>query len=258
MAVLEICVDSVASAVAAQQGGAGRIELCSDLLEGGITPGPGLISVVRSRLEIDIFVMIRPRAGDFSYSQEEIEVMQRDIDEARRLGADGFVLGILDDHGRIDVERTRELVKRAYPLPVTFHRAIDMTPDPLAALDEVIMTGAKRVLSSGGAPSAIKGLELLQKMCEAAGDRIVIMAGSGLTLKTIQRVVKATSIREYHASLRKAIQSPVEYHKRGFAMGDLRDREYVRYATYEQDVRAMVNSLARYSPAHASQNAREM
>lgn len=252
---LEVCVDSVASAIAAQQGGATRVELCSDLLEGGITPGPGLISVVRSRLEIDIFVMIRPRAGDFMYSADEFEVMRHDIDEARRLGANGFVFGILTEHGQIDVERTRELVKRAHPLPVTFHRAIDMTQDPLAALEEVIATGAQRVLSSGGAPSAIKGSELLQKMHEVAGDRITVMAGGGITLKTVQHIVESTGGKEYHASLRKATQSPTDFHKRGVAMGSVHDREYVRYETHPEDVRAMVASLKSLSHAQLAKSA---
>lgn len=246
--ILEVCADSVASAVAAERGGADRIELCSDLLEGGITPGPGLISVVRSRLKIDVFVMIRPRGGDFLYSEDEFEVMQQDMDEARRLGASGFVLGILTEHAAIDVERTRELVKRAHHLPVTFHRAIDMTPDPLSSLEDVIATGAKRVLSSGGAANVVRGSGLLRSMREAAGNRVTIMAGGGLTLKTVQHVVEATGIREYHASLRKAMQSPTDFHKRGVALGEVRDREYLRYATDEEDVRAVVNSLKLHLP----------
>lgn len=257
MAVLEVCVDSVASSVAAQQGGADRIELCSDLLEGGITPGPGLISVVRSRLDIDIFVMIRPRAGDFLYDDDEFEVMQQDMDEARRLGANGFVLGILNEHAGVDVERTRELVNRADPLPITFHRAIDMTPDPLTALEDVIATGAHRVLTSGGAPNVTKGCELLRRMQESASDRITIMAGGGLTLKTVQHIVETTGIGEYHASLRKAMQSPTDFHKRGVVMGEVRDREYLRYATHKEDVLAMVRALETLSQEQLARSTHE-
>jgi copper homeostasis protein len=257
MAVLEVCVDSVGSAIAAQQGGANRIELCADLLEGGITPGPGLISVVRSRLKIDVFVMIRPRAGDFLYSEDEIEVMERDMDETRRLGADGFVLGILTEHATVDVERTRELVKRAHPLPVTFHRAIDMTPDPLCALEDVIASGAHRVLTSGGASNVTKGAEMLAQMKKVAGNRIALMAGGGLTLKTVQHIVESTGVTEYHASLRKAMQSPTDFHKPGVVMGEVRDREYLRYATHSEDVQAMVNRLEALSHAHLVKSGNE-
>lgn len=243
MAVLEVCVDSVASAIAAQQGGANRIELCADLLEGGITPGPGLISVVRSRLKIGIYVMIRPRAGDFLYSDDEFEVMQQDMDEVRRLGADGFVLGILTEHATVDVERTRELVKRAHPLPVTFHRAIDMTPDPLSALEDVIASGAHRVLTSGGASNVTKGAEMLAQMKKVAGNRIAIMAGGGLTLKNVAHIADVTGVTEFHASLRRVMQSPTDFHKPGVVMGEVRDREYLRYATHEEDVHAMVSRL---------------
>lgn len=250
--VLEICADSVASAMAAQCGNADRIELCSDLLEGGITPGPGLISLVRSRLKIEVYVMIRPRAGDFIYSKDELEVMRRDMDEARRFGVDGFVLGILTEHGDIDIKRTRELVERAKPLPVTFHRAIDMTPDPVAALEDVIATGARRVLSSGGASNVTKGCSVLRSMREAAGNRIAMMAGSGITLRTVRHIADSTGISEFHASLRKAVESPGEFHKQGVAMGDIRDREYRRYATHAEDVREMVNLLESLSHARSA------
>jgi copper homeostasis protein len=255
MAVLEVCVETVASAIAAQRGGASRIELCSDLLEGGVTPGAGLISVIRSRLEIDIHVMIRPRAGDFIYSDDEFVVMQREMDEARRLGANGFVFGILTERGRVDVERTRELVQLADPQPVTFHRAIDMAPDPLEALEDVIAAGARRVLTSGGAPSVSRGCDVLGKMREAAGDRIAVMAGGGVTLRTVRQVLVSTGIREYHASLRKAEPSPADFHKQGVAMGERRDQEYLRYTTHEEDVRAMAKLLESITDEQPALNA---
>src|ERR1035438_4067455 len=169
---VEICVESVESAIAAERGGAQRVELCSDLLEGGVTPSAGLIKLVRQQIGIGLFTMIRPRGGDFCYTDLEFEVMQQDIRQARDLGADGVILGVLDGCARVDVARTRQLVELAGPLPVTFHRAIDMTPDPRAALDDVVETGAARVLTSGGAPRVTEGLSTVACMVKKAGERI--------------------------------------------------------------------------------------
>lgn len=249
---LEICIDSVESAIAAERGGAQRVELCSDLLEGGITPSVGLIAQVRQRIGIGLFVMIRPRGGDFAYTREEFGVMREDIRHARNLGADGIVLGILDEHARVDVQRTRELVDLARPLPVTFHRAIDMTADPAAALADIINTGAARVLTSGGAPGVLQGLSRLARMVQAAGDRIAIMPGGGLSLETLPRVVEATGASEFHASLRTALASPVDFHRRDVHMGEVRDREYLRYTVREDTVRAMVQALQRLAAQRAA------
>jgi copper homeostasis protein len=244
--VLEVCVDSVASAVAAERGGAQRIELCSDLLEGGITPGPGLLALVRERVTIDIYVMVRPRGGDFLYDDDEFEVMRREIEQLRKLGADGIVLGILNERAGVDVERTRRLVEQARPLPVTFHRAIDMTPDPVAAVNDVIATGAERLLSSGGARSALKGSATLRALQSAAGGQIAVMAGGGLTPENVREVAQRTGITEFHASLRRTVPSRVAFHRPGVTMGDVSSsREYLRYVTLEEDVRAMTAALAR-------------
>lgn len=245
--ILEICVDSVESAVAAQRGGAQRVELCSDLLEGGITPSAGLISLVRQRIGIDLFVMIRPRGGDFAYTREEFDLMREDIGQARRLGADGMVLGVLDEHARIDVERTRALVDLARPLPVTFHRAIDMTANPEAALDDVIRTGAARVLTSGGAPNVMQGSAQVARMVESAGARIAVMAGGGLSLETLPQVAEATGVTEFHASVRTASRSPGEFRRPGVHMGEIRDREYLRFTVQEETVRAMVLALRQFA-----------
>jgi copper homeostasis protein len=241
---LEVCIDSVESAIAAERGGAKRVELCSDLVEGGITPGAGLIASVRRHIAIDMFVMIRPRGGDFYYTDLEFEVMQDEIAHARQLGADGVVLGLLDQHGRVDVVRTRELVELASPLPVTFHRAIDMTPDLPAALNDVLSTGAVRILTSGGAPTVTRGLAEITRMVEASRGRVAIMPGGGIKPDNIAAIAQATGAREFHTSARTAFPSPVHFRKPGMAMGDLPDREYSRFSVRPESVRALVDALS--------------
>lgn len=198
---LEICVDSVDSAVAADRGGAQRIELCSALSEGGITPSSGLIRSARAAIGIDLFVIIRPRGGDFIYTKHEIEVMRRDIGHAKELGANGVVLGALTAQNRIDVEGTQRLVEEARPLQVTFHRAFDLCEDPKAALETVIQCGAERILTSGGKFDATRGTRTLAQLCAQAGDRIRIMAGGGVRGTNVAQLVKATGIRDVHTSL---------------------------------------------------------
>jgi copper homeostasis protein len=241
--VLEVCIDSVESAIASESGGASRVELCCDLLEGGITPGAGLIASVRRHIAIDLFVMIRPRGGDFFYTDLEFEVIQEEIANAKRLGADGMVLGLLDQQGRVDVARTRQLVELAQPLPVTFHRAIDMTPDLSAALDDVMATGATRILTSGGAPSVQEGIAEIARMVNTARGRIGIMPGGGITADNIADIAQGTGAGEFHSSARTAFPSPVKFRKRGMAMGDLRDREYRRYSVRAESVRALLQGL---------------
>lgn len=242
---LEVCIDSVESAIAAERGGARRVELCADLLEGGITPGAGLIASVRRRIAIDLFVMIRARGGDFCATDFEFEVMQEEIAQARNLGADGVVLGLLDQDGRVDVRRTRKLVELASPLPVTFHRAIDMTPDLNAALKAVMETGACRILTSGGKPNATRGMREIAAMIESAQGAVSIMPGGGVSPDTIAAIAEATGAREFHSSARTSFRSPVRFHKRGMKMGDIEDREYKRFGVREESVRALVGVLER-------------
>jgi len=253
---LEVCIDSVESAIAAERGGARRVELCSALLEGGVTPGGGLIATVRRSIAIDLFVMIRPRGGDFCYTPTEFEGMQEEIKLARRLGADGVVLGLLDEQGLVDVARTGQLVDLARSLPVTFHRAIDMTPDLPAALEAVVAAGATRILTSGGAPNARLGSATIARMVTAAGDRASIMPGGGVTLATVGEIAQVTGASEFHASLRTASPSPMLFRKEEITMGAVAEREYTRYRVREEDVRALVGALARLSaePGAAAEN----
>jgi copper homeostasis protein len=215
---LEICADSIDSALAAAQGGAQRIELCASLLEGGLTPSAGFIRTVRDRVSIALFVMIRPRGGDFCYSAAEYLAMKEDIRIAQSLGADGVVLGLLDPDGRVDVARTRELVELARPLEVTFHRAFDVSADLERSLEDVILTGARRILTSGGAQTAPEGLDQISRLVQAAKDRIVIMAGSGINSRNLAEVIEVTGVTEVHASAKAPVAAPMG-HAEGFSPG---------------------------------------
>jgi copper homeostasis protein len=203
--VLEITVETIDAALAAQRGGADRIELCSQLTLGGLTPATDLMHVVRQRVQLPIFAMIRPRAGDFVYSGAEFQLMQRDIETARGLGMNGIVLGILREDRSVDVARTRQLVQLAGPLPVTFHRAFDVSADLPKSLEDVIETGATRILTSGGAPTAPKGLPALAELVAAAGDRIIIVPGSGINPSNILRVAQESGAREFHSGLSSVV-----------------------------------------------------
>ena len=200
--VLEACVDSVESAAAAEAGGASRIELCDNLNEGGTTPSAAAIAACRNQLRIPLHVMIRPRGGDFCYSDVEFETMKRDIAAARQLGADGIVIGMLQSDATIDIERTRALIALARPLSVTFHRAFDVTRDPFAALESLIGLGVDRILTSGQAASVIEGLDLITALAARANGRIVIMACGGIDERSIARVVRETRVAEIHVGQR--------------------------------------------------------
>jgi copper homeostasis protein len=236
MLELEICVDSVESAVAAQLGGAQRVELCSALFEGGLTPTPGMIRAIRSRVNITLMVMIRPRGGDFYYSEEELEIMRDDIKMAREAGADGVVFGLLTQDAEIDVAHTAELVELARPMQVTFHRAIDMTPDLGRALEDVIRTGVDRILTSGGEANAILGSERLNALVHAAKGRIAVMACGNVRPDTLHQIATSTGAREFHAALRTAAPSPVTFRNRNLSMGEPGNDEYLRYVVLPEDV----------------------
>jgi copper homeostasis protein len=197
---LEICVESVDHAVAAERGGAHRIELCSDLSSGGITPSAGFMRTVRRHVRIPIHILIRPRPGDFCYSEHEIEIMRADILAAKQFGMDGIVLGILTESTRIDIERTRSLVALAHPLSVTFHRAFDASENLETSLEEVIKTGASRILTSGGQPRATDALPALARLVQRAKGRILLMPCGGINSENVVHVVRTTQAQEVHSS----------------------------------------------------------
>ena len=201
MTLVEAAVETLDSALAADRAGADRIELCDNLGEGGTSPDGGLVAAIVERIRLPVFVLIRPRAGDFVYSKSEFEVMIRDIELTRTMGIAGIVTGALDASGRVDVKRTRSLVKAAGGLPVTFHRAIDSAADLSVALDDVIEAGVSRVLTSGGAPTAREGVEAIAALVLQARERVSIIAGGGIREHNVRDVIARTGVREVHGRL---------------------------------------------------------
>lgn len=211
MVTLEVCANSVASAIAAERGGASRVELCDNLHEGGTTPSYGAIVLAREQISIQLYPIIRPRGGDFRYDDQEMEIMWRDIAWCKQAGCDGVVIGLLTEAGDIDVRRTKLLVEWAWPLGVTFHRAFDRCRGPLDALEDVIATGCERILTSGQGVTALDGAELISQLVEKAADRISIMAGSGVRARNIAELVKRTRCTEYHSRAQKTVKSKMSY-----------------------------------------------
>jgi copper homeostasis protein len=226
--LLEISVESLEAAKAVERGGADRIELCGNLSVGGVTPDAQTLRTVRVQVRVPIFSMVRPRAGDFAYSSAEFAEMKRSIATAKDSGMDGAVLGILTKDRRVDVARTQELVELAKPLPVTFHRAFDETADLRQAVEDVIQSGAKRILTSGGARSALEGAAVLAELVEAAGEKIIIVPGAGISAANIQEVAQRTMAREFHSGL----GSVLPYGSR-------------EYKQLEEEVRKLTDNLAR-------------
>ena len=218
---LEICAGSVGSCIAAQEGGAQRIELCDNLLEGGTTPSYATIAVAREKVQIALYPIIRPRGGDFLYDALEFEVMQRDITMCKQLGCDGVVIGILTPDGQVDKERCKKLVDLAWPMGVTFHRAFDMTADPLQALEDIIEIGCERILTSGQRNTATEGAVLLKTLVQQSQERIAIMVGSGVRAHNIAALVKETGAVEYHTTAKAYVESGMTYRNPNVSMGGI-------------------------------------
>lgn len=207
---IEICTNSYVSAMNAEKAGADRIELCVELAVGGITPSYGLLKKVMNDSTILVNVLIRPRSGDFTYSDAEFEAMKLDIEICKELGCNGIVSGVLHKDFMIDLERTKALVELSKPLSFTFHRAFDWTVDPFKALEQLIDLGVDRILSSGQETSAARGLSLLEQLQQQAGDRLVILPGGGINIETIAQFKKA-NLKEVHFSataLHQTIKTP--------------------------------------------------
>jgi copper homeostasis protein len=208
---IEICVADVESAIAAEAGGADRVELCDNLAVGGSTPSAGTIAEVCRWLSIPVHVLIRPRPGDFVYSERELAVMRHDIEAAKALGATGVVLGVLSPETTVDIERTAALIALARPLHVTFHRAIDLCQDLLTSLDALIGLGVERILTSGGRPTAREGIQTLRALVDRAANRIAVMAGGQLRLDHVQAVIQQSLVGEVHlgSAVVRTVQSQV-------------------------------------------------
>lgn len=219
---IEVCAASVQSALTAQLAGAHRVELCSSLELGGITPSASTIEKTREILDIEVYVLIRPRPGDFFYSSLEFDVIKRDILFCKNVKTtdgkkvDGVVIGILQKDGQVDVERTKELVELAAPMKVTFHRAFDRAIDPFLSLEKVIETGAHRILTSGQFANVFEGRFILKELVEKAGDRISIMPGAGVNAQNIFELAKSTRAKEFHLSGKSEIKSKMTFENPNF------------------------------------------
>jgi copper homeostasis protein len=239
--IYEICVDSVAGVRAAKAAGAHRVELCGDLLEGGTTPSCGMIRQARTIAGIGLHVIIRPRGGDFLFDDDEFAVMEADIDTAKGEGADGVVIGLLTAEGVVDATRTGELVARARPLSVTFHRAFDMTPDPFQALETLIGVGIDRVLTSGQEATVLEGLPLVAELVRRAADRIIVMPGGGITVRNVDRIVAAAKPREIHLAALEPAAGGMRFRRHHVFMGgELRPPEYDRLVTSVASIRSVM------------------
>lgn len=242
----EICTNSVESCIAAQDGGADRVELCAGIPEGGTTPSYGEIAMAREVLTTTrLHVIIRPRGGDFLYSPIEVKTMLKDIEIARQLGADGVVFGCLTADGEVDIPVMQELMKASEGLSVTFHRAFDVCRDAKKALEEIIGLGCNRILTSGQQPTAEVGIPLLKELQEQAEGRIILLAGCGVNEKNISRIAQETGIKEFHFSARESIKSNMSYKNEAVSMGGtVHIDEYERNVTTAQRVRNTIQAIA--------------
>ncbi len=209
--LLEICVFNTATAVAAENAGADRIELCENYANGGTTPSYGYLKTVREKISIPVFPMIRPRGGDYFHTADEIEIIRKDILLCKELGFDGVVFGILNQDGTVDHENTARLVEAAYPLEVTFHRAFDRCKNPSEALEKIIVAGCNRVLTSGQVPKVTDGLKMVKELVDQADGRIVILPGSGLNSSNVEMIIQSTGVNEVHTSARIRIPSATRF-----------------------------------------------
>ncbi|WP_316767064.1 copper homeostasis protein CutC [Pedobacter frigiditerrae] len=239
---LEICANSFSSALEAEKGGANRVELCENMAEGGTTPSYAQIKLCKKKLNIQVWPIIRPRGGDFLYSNDEFELMKEDIKICKSLNCDGVVTGILLANGEIDKIRCAELIDLAKPMPVSFHRAFDMSNDLEKALEDLIELGFVRVLTSGGANNAVEGIKAIAELVKLANGRIEIMPGAGINPNNIQEIATQTCAINFHSSARLFVKSKMEYRNQTTKMGSIED-EYQYQQTSAELVKKMIEQL---------------
>jgi copper homeostasis protein len=238
--ILEICAFTIQSCLIAQKAGAARVELCDNPLEGGTTPSYGTIKLVREKLSIRLYPIIRPRSGNYYYSDEEFEIIKHDIQICQGLGCDGISIGVQTVDGNIDTERMKQVVEWAYPMGVTCNRVFDGTPDPFRALEELITCGCERVLTSGQSSTAPQAGKLLGDLVRQAAERISIMPGAGMNSHNLSKLIEESKATEYHASARRIAENPVTFINRNVSdYGNV-------YIADESEVRAMVQILNTY------------
>ncbi len=245
--MVEICADGIQSAINAQAGGAGRVELCSALEMGGLTPSAGTILHAREQLHIKLNVLIRPRAGDFLYSETEMDLIRKDIEFCHRAGCDGIVIGLLEPNGKIDTARTAELVKLADPMPVTFHRAFDMCRDPFTALEDLKTTGVNTILTSGQQSRAMDGLPLIKALTERAQGNITIMPGAGINHTNILHIAHTTGADTFHLSAARRMKSMMTFSNPSAHIGKKQDHPENDFMESDTDeIRKVVGILEGY------------
>ena len=237
---IEIATTDFPTTQSAVEGGAHRIELCANLAEGGTTPSFGMLKHCREKFQVELYPMIRPRGGDFFYTEEEFKLMLDDAKLCKQLGCDGMVTGFLNRDGSIDVQRTSKIVEAVYPLGVTFHRAFDRCRDPFQAMEQLIEIGCERILTSGQKPNALDGAPLIGKLNEKADHRIIIMPGAGVKVETIGRIREITGCVEFHASLRTTRKSEMEFVHAEFAGSN---ESYTNNAIDPDEVRRLISQL---------------
>lgn len=238
--IIEIATSDFATTRSAVAGGADRIELCANLAEGGTTPSYGTIKQCREAFSVSLFPIIRPRGGDFLYTEEEFQIMLQEVRLCKQLGCDGVVIGLLNNDGTIDIKRTSLLVEAAYPLGVTFHRAFDRCKDPHEALEQLVEIGCERILTSGQQPAAPEGVELIAELNKLAADRIIIMPGSGVRKENIKMLAERTGCTEFHSSLRGKEASKMKFLHPAFKDSG---ESYLNNAIDAEEVRALRDAL---------------
>ena len=242
--LIEACVDSIDSAIEAELGGADRVELCGELLQGGVTPSAGLIGAVCERIRIPVFALIRPRGGDFLYDDDELDVMLRDIEIIRSMNVEGIVIGALTRDGDIDVGTLYTLIAAAGDMHVTFHRAFDFVRDQRVALEALVELGVDRVLTSGGAPSALEGVEMLAELVDQGGSEITILGGGGINASNVADVVRLSGVKEVHVRAAATVKSEMTWQPAAVTLvrpsppGD-----FERTGTRADEVRRIVSTL---------------